>query len=217
MKHCRKYPCLWGCSAGSSHWLQTAQPVSYRGTRGWKDLRLIMRLSGASWREGPCGWIADVWLGALGLEQPMRTEFAGTCLLDAKGETEGTYCYTTGWWICWRHLEQLELWQSSPSTGDFVIFKLNPEMTWPINFKLLSLTLHRSPRLALRLWVQAIGGCTSRSGAFQKEKMPGKGFPPALRARAREVLKAAARQRCRERTVHEGKVCFLHQKAVLQA
>lgn len=97
------------------------------------------------------------------------------------------------------------------------MFKLNHEMTWPINFKLLLLTLHKSPRLALRLWVQAIGGSTSRSGAFQKEEMPGKGFPPALRARARKGLKEAARHRCRERTVHEGKACFLHQKAVLQA
>lgn len=40
--------------------------------------------------------------------------------------------------------------QSSPSTGDFVTFKLNHEMAWPINFKLLPLTLLTSPRLAPR-------------------------------------------------------------------
>lgn len=39
--------------------------------------------------------------------------------------------------------------QSSPSTGDFVVRKLNLEMAWPINFK-LPLTLLTPPRLALR-------------------------------------------------------------------
>lgn len=95
---------------------------------------------------------------------------------------------------------------------------LSHGVAWPINFKLLLLTLHASPRLALTSAdKQALGGFTSRSGAFQKGKMPSKHFPPALGAGAGKGLGEEARHNCKERTVREGKACFLHQKTVLQA
>lgn len=102
--------------------------------------------------------------------------------------------------------------QTSPGTGDSVMCKVNHEMTWPINFRLLPLTLLTSPRPA-----HGSVGATHRRlpVKVRRKKNAWEGLSTCPGGRRR--LRGEARQRRRERTVHEGKAGFLHQKAVLQA
>ena len=105
--------------------------------------------------------------------------------------------------------------QSSPSTGDFVTF--NYEMTWPTNFKLLPLKLLTSPRLTLGSMGANHRRLCVKVWSISEGKSVWEGLPTCLGGKSRKELREEARHRCQEKTAHEGKAGFLHQKAVLQA